>query len=167
MKKALCQPGFHFVDEISQGFNRDRHCHGFSVPGHTTQNSYDLLGLAVNDKPTTRTRANSIAVRGAVVKSQEATRRFALKRPTKLQEAADGTDGFLRISIDVHFLPELKVIETEGNAVIMRQRVAQLVDGDVPARIVFHGIGQGAAVDCGSIIVGSGSQVAVNDLVAF
>lgn len=162
----MCQPGFGFAYEIGQGFCRHCHCHEFSVLGHATQDSNDLLGLALNDESTAGTGANGLAIGRAVAKSQEAAGCFALKGSMKLQEAADWADGFLGVSIDVHLLPKLQVIEAEWNPVIVGQRVAQFVDGDVPSRIVFHWIRRGAVVVCGSIIVGPGSHVAVNDPVA-
>jgi hypothetical protein len=42
----------------------------------------------------------------------------------KLQEASEGTDGFFRISKDVNLLANLQIVETERNAVMVRQRVA-------------------------------------------
>jgi hypothetical protein len=45
------------------------------------------------------------------------------ERAVKLQEASEGTAGFFRISKDVSLLANLQ-IETERNAVMVRQKVA-------------------------------------------
>jgi hypothetical protein len=46
------------------------------------------------------------------------------ERAVKLQEAADGSNGFLGISRDVNLLTNLQIVETESNAVVARESVA-------------------------------------------
>jgi hypothetical protein len=46
------------------------------------------------------------------------------ERAVKLQEAAEGGNGFLGISRDVNLLANLQIVETESNAVVVRESVA-------------------------------------------
>jgi hypothetical protein len=46
-----------------------------------------------------------------------------VERAVKLQEAADGSNGFLGIRRDVNLLTNLQIVETESNAVVARESV--------------------------------------------
>jgi polyisoprenoid-binding protein YceI len=55
--------------------------------------------------------------------SQKQVGGLPFERAVKRQEAADGSNGFLGISRDVNLLTNLQIVETESNAVVVRESV--------------------------------------------
>lgn len=66
-------------------------------------------------------------------------------------------------SVDVGLLSKLKVVEAERDAVIARQRVAQFVDREVAAEVVFHWIGGEEPVYRRAVIIGSCGEVKLDN----
>ena len=82
------------------------------------------MSFDVNDNPAAGTGMNGFVGGQAVVKSKQVGGGLPFERAAKLQEAAEGTTGFLGISKDVDWLTNLQIVETESNAVVARERVA-------------------------------------------
>src|ERR1700719_759278 len=73
----------------------------------------------------------------------------------------------MRVTVDVYFLANLQLIDTEGKTMIMGQRAPQIEDGNVP----FLGIGKQAhvreVVRGGAFIVRARGKISSDDLFSF
>jgi hypothetical protein len=82
------------------------------------------MSFGVNDDPAARSRTNRFFSGQAVVESKQAVGGLAFERAVKLQKAAEGSNGFFGLGEDVNLLTHLQVVETERNAVVVRERAA-------------------------------------------
>jgi hypothetical protein len=73
-------------------------------------------------KVSTAIKLRMLSARSSVVEDKQAGGGLPFERAVKLQEASEGTDGFFRISKDANL--QVQIVETERNAVMVRQRVA-------------------------------------------
>src|SRR5205085_707380 len=109
--------------------------------------------------------ANGFTVSKTIIEGQKASDRLAFEGTAKLNEVANGMDGFLGIGIDVYLLPYLKIVETESHAVIVRQWVTQFEDGEVSNEGIFQGATRKGVVHGSAVVIWASGQVAFDDLV--
>src|SRR5713101_5395327 len=117
---ALCQEGLYFAYEVAQGLNWHSQRHRFSG---LAQNTYNLFGLPVDDDAAAcPPYANWLIAGQLVVKGEEARCRRGFECGGESGQFARRIDNFLGVTVDVYFLADLQLIETECKTMMMGQR---------------------------------------------
>jgi len=112
--------GLRLADKGNQGLNRHGKGNRFTVASNRVKNAHNVVSFGVNNYSAARAGMNA---RTAAVEGKQAGGGLPFERAMKLQEASEEPDGFFRISKDVNLLANLQIVETERNAVMVRQRV--------------------------------------------
>ncbi len=114
-----------FADEIRERLRGHGNRGGSIVEIDSIQHADDAMALRIDNNAAARAGLNRVAIHRGVVEREQARRRLALVRAFKAQQLARMI-RFFRVGVDLDLLAELKLVQAERGAMVMRQRACAI-----------------------------------------